>query len=200
MSLETRAPAGGWWWHHCPWSTALADRQHIICQLRVNNDIPPPFWGRHHALVRRYWHQVHEQAGSHWLLWTNRSSLLAHLNQGTEGRTTNAQETVNRETYLTIKVSYNIKRYLSKDNIDCPQRLQNLPSIKQGIRWMHAACGYPVKSTWIKAIHKENYIGWPLLTVKSFHKHYPETEQMLDSQSQSKSLFLKPLTTNSSNS
>ena len=22
-----------------------------------------------------------------------------------------------------------------------------LPSIEQGIRWMHAACGYPVKST-----------------------------------------------------
>lgn len=27
-----------------------------------------------------------------------------------------------------------------------------LPSIKQGIRWMYAACSYPVKLTWIKAI------------------------------------------------
>ena len=39
-----------------------------------------------------------------------------------------------------------------------------LPSIEQGIQWIYAACGYPVQSTWIKAIQNENYAGWPLLT------------------------------------
>ena len=52
-----------------------------------------------------------------------------------------------------------------------------LPSIEEGIRWMHAACGYPAKSTWIKAIRKGNYAGWPLLSVKNVHAHYPETDE-----------------------
>ena len=52
-----------------------------------------------------------------------------------------------------------------------------LPSIEEGIRWMHAACGYPAKSTWIKAIRKGNYVGWPLLSVKNVHAHYPETDK-----------------------
>ena len=53
----------------------------------------------------------------------------------------------------------------------------DLPSIKEGIRWMHAACGYPAKSTWIKAIRNGNYAGWPLLSVENVHKHYPETDE-----------------------
>ena len=42
-----------------------------------------------------------------------------------------------------------------------------IPSLSQGIRWMHAVCGYPAKSTWIKAIRANNFAGWPLLTVKN---------------------------------
>ena len=44
---------------------------------------------------------------------------------------------------------------------------------------MHATCGYPAKSTWIKAIGKGNCAGWPLLTVENVHKHYPETDKIL---------------------
>ena len=40
----------------------------------------------------------------------------------------------------------------------------NLPSVEQAIKWMHAVCGYPVKSTWLKAIKAGNFVGWPLLT------------------------------------
>jgi hypothetical protein len=43
------------------------------------------------------------------------------------------------------------------------------------IKWMHAVCGYPVKSTWLKAIAAGNFIGWPLLTVQNVKKYYPET-------------------------
>ena len=51
-----------------------------------------------------------------------------------------------------------------------------LPSIGQGIKWVHSVCGYPVKSTWTKAIRAGNFVGWPILTVENVHKHYTETE------------------------
>jgi hypothetical protein len=35
----------------------------------------------------------------------------------------------------------------------------DLPSTKQAIKWMHAVCVYPVKSTWLKAIKGGNYMG-----------------------------------------
>ena len=51
----------------------------------------------------------------------------------------------------------------------------DLPSVEQGIKWMHAVCGYPVKSTWLKAVHAGNFHGWPLLTAANIRKYYPET-------------------------
>ena len=53
----------------------------------------------------------------------------------------------------------------------------DLPSTEQAIKWMHAVCGYPVKSTWMKAVSAGNYIGWPLLTVRNVNKYYPETNE-----------------------
>jgi hypothetical protein len=53
----------------------------------------------------------------------------------------------------------------------------DLPSIKQAIKWMHAVCGYPVKSTWIKAVKAGNFVGWPLLREKNINKYYPETDK-----------------------
>jgi hypothetical protein len=53
----------------------------------------------------------------------------------------------------------------------------DLPSTEQAIKWMHAVCGYPVKSTWIKAIKAGNFVGWPLLTEKNVAKYYPETTE-----------------------
>ena len=50
----------------------------------------------------------------------------------------------------------------------------DLPSIEQVIKWMHAVCGYPVRSTWLKAIKAGNYLGWPMLTECSAQKYYPE--------------------------
>ena len=39
----------------------------------------------------------------------------------------------------------------------------DLSSTEQAIKWMQAVCGYPVKSTWLKAIKAGNYVGWPML-------------------------------------
>jgi hypothetical protein len=54
-------------------------------------------------------------------------------------------------------------------------RVYNLPSTKQAIKWMHAICGYPVKSTWLKAIKAGDYLGWPMLTECNIQKYYPKT-------------------------
>ena len=59
--------------------------------------------------------------------------------------------------------------------LEVANNVYNLPSTEQGIKWMHAVCGYPVKSTWLKAIAAGNFIGWPLLTVQNVKKYYPET-------------------------
>jgi hypothetical protein len=40
---------------------------------------------------------------------------------------------------------------------------------------MHAICGYPVKSTRLKAIRAGgNYVGWPMLTECNIQTYYPE--------------------------
>ncbi len=54
----------------------------------------------------------------------------------------------------------------------------NLPSTEQAIKWMHAVCGYPVKSTWLKAVEERNYIGWPMLNTRNIKKYYPETTKL----------------------
>ena len=40
---------------------------------------------------------------------------------------------------------------------------------------MHALCGYPVKSTWIKDIQSGKFVGWPMLTTKKVQNYYPDT-------------------------
>ena len=56
-------------------------------------------------------------------------------------------------------------------------KVYELPSIFQGIKLMHAVCGYPVKSTWRKAIRAVNYVGYPILSIENIYKNYPETEE-----------------------
>jgi hypothetical protein len=53
----------------------------------------------------------------------------------------------------------------------------DLPSTEQAIKCMHAVCGYPVKSTWLKAVKAGNYIGWPMLTECNVNKYCPETSE-----------------------
>ena len=64
------------------------------------------------------------------------------------------------------------KKYLQQSN-----SVYDLPSTEEAIKLMHAVCGYPVKSTWLKAVKAGNYIGWPLLTERNVTKYYPETTE-----------------------
>ena len=49
----------------------------------------------------------------------------------------------------------------------------DLPPTEEAVKWMHAICGYPVKSTWIKAIKKNDFVSWPVLTTKLVSGHLP---------------------------
>ncbi len=51
----------------------------------------------------------------------------------------------------------------------------SLPSIPQTIKYLHAAAGFPVKETWVKAINNGNYSTWPGLNADAVNKHFPES-------------------------
>ncbi len=55
--------------------------------------------------------------------------------------------------------------------------MYDLPSVNQTIKYLHAAAGYPVIDTWIKAINAGNYTTWPGLTATAVRKHYPESHE-----------------------
>eukprot|EP00804_Cyclotella_cryptica_P026368 CCRYP_007673-RA/>CCRYP_007673-RA protein AED:0.52 eAED:0.52 QI:0/0/0/0.5/1/1/2/0/639 len=63
----------------------------------------------------------------------------------------------------------------ARQHFEQANSVYDLPSTEQAIKWMHAVCGYPVKSTWLKAIKAGNFMGWPLLTEQNVKKYYPET-------------------------
>ena len=65
----------------------------------------------------------------------------------------------------------------AKQALERAHSVYDLPSIEQATKWMHSVCGYPVKSTWLKAVKARNYTGWPLLTAKNIAKYYPETTE-----------------------
>ena len=63
------------------------------------------------------------------------------------------------------------------DATEAIHNVYDLPSIAPAIRYLHAAAGFPTKSTWLKSIHNKNYLTWPPLTVKNLNKYFPEPEE-----------------------
>ena len=49
----------------------------------------------------------------------------------------------------------------------------NLSSVRSLIRYFHAAAGYPVRFTWLKAVGSGNYSTWPGLTLANATKYCP---------------------------
>ena len=76
------------------------------------------------------------------------------------------------ETLWTIQVPQATRK--KREEIS---NVHNLPSIFQIIKYHHAAAGYPVKDTWIKAINAGNYTTWPGLTSEAVRKHFPESDE-----------------------
>ena len=51
----------------------------------------------------------------------------------------------------------------------------DLPSIGALVHYLHAAAGFPVKSTWLAAIKAGNYASWPGLTYANASKYCPDS-------------------------
>ena len=52
------------------------------------------------------------------------------------------------------KPSKKSNKFIQEANI-----VYDLPTTEEAVKWMHAVCGYPVKSTWIKKIKSGNFTG-----------------------------------------
>jgi hypothetical protein len=48
----------------------------------------------------------------------------------------------------------------------------NIPSIKEAMRYLHAAADFPVKETWVEAIRAGSFITWLGITVKTVNQHF----------------------------
>ena len=55
----------------------------------------------------------------------------------------------------------------ARKSLEQANSVYDLPLTEQAVKWMHAVCGYPFKSTWLKAIKAGNFVGWPILTKRN---------------------------------
>ena len=53
------------------------------------------------------------------------------------------------------------------------------PCVEALIRYFHFAAGYPVQSTWLKAISAGNYSSWPGLTLANATKYRPSASSTI---------------------
>ena len=47
------------------------------------------------------------------------------------------------------------------------------------VRYMHAAAGFPVRSTWLKVIKNGNFNSWPGLTYNNAAKYCPRSMETI---------------------
>ena len=55
----------------------------------------------------------------------------------------------------------------------------DLPSVEALVCYMHTAAGFPVKSTWFKAIKNGNFDSWPGLIYNNAAKYFPHSVETL---------------------
>ena len=77
------------------------------------------------------------------------------------------------KTLKTAHVSNIIREPLKRVLSASQYEVKAIPNL---IRFLHAAAGYPVIKTWLKAIEKNYYIGWPGLTTKRVRKYLLPSE------------------------
>jgi hypothetical protein len=81
---------------------------------------------------------------------------------------------------LCIQISYFHGNYTANKEPPHNEAIQvifNLPSARQNFLWYHAAAGFPIKETFIRAICKGNYATWPKLTIQLIHKYMPDSDE-----------------------
>jgi hypothetical protein len=60
---------------------------------------------------------------------------------------------------------------------ECIHNVYELPSLEPIVCYLHAAAGFPPKSTWLKDVRQGNYSTWPLINIKNVAKYFPELEK-----------------------
>ena len=55
----------------------------------------------------------------------------------------------------------------------------DLPSVEALVKYFHAAVGYPVRSTWLKAIEAGNYDSWPGLSFNNAARFCPSADETI---------------------
>ena len=55
----------------------------------------------------------------------------------------------------------------------------DLPSVGALVRYLHAAAGFPVRDTWLRAIKAGNYATWPGLTYNNAAKYCPDAVETI---------------------
>ena len=62
---------------------------------------------------------------------------------------------------------------------ECVANVYDLPSTEALVKYLHlhAAAGFPTKTTWLKAIKAKYYATWPGLTEFAVRKYFPESEE-----------------------
>jgi hypothetical protein len=55
----------------------------------------------------------------------------------------------------------------------------DLPSVEALVKYFHAAAGFPVKDTWLKAIKNNNHASSPGLTYENARKYCPSADENL---------------------
>ena len=66
---------------------------------------------------------------------------------------------------------------LAKSKEEMINNVYELPSTEKAILFLHAALGFPVKSTLIKAINNGNLATSPGLTISNVNKFFPESDE-----------------------
>ena len=61
---------------------------------------------------------------------------------------------------------------------DTINNVYDLRSLARAVRYLHAAAGFPTKTTWLKSIRNSNYLIWPLLNIHNLNRHLPESEEV----------------------
>ena len=64
-----------------------------------------------------------------------------------------------------------------EQNTEKANKVYDLPSISQTVKYLHAAAGFPTEETWIKAIKAGNYATWPTITPSTVRRHFPESDE-----------------------
>ncbi|KAL7531241.1 hypothetical protein ACHAWF_011470, partial [Thalassiosira exigua] len=55
----------------------------------------------------------------------------------------------------------------------------DLPSVQALVRYFHAAAGFPVRDTWLRAIKNGNFDSWPGLTYNNAARYCPNADETL---------------------